>query len=168
MIKVKKTKAYIGGTFDLMHHGHIALFKAAKEIADEVIVSLNTDEFNMEYKGRKPVMTLQERIAVVSACKYVDKVDINEGGHDSKPAILRNKPDYILHGEDWVKGSIFMKQLGIDEEFLGKNNIKIKYIPLVEGMSTTELRNRTKSIPESKKPQFYKNSKDIKSRKLHS
>ncbi len=165
MKKGKKTVAYIGGTFDLMHHGHVALFKAAKKIADFVVVSLNTDEFNTQYKGRKPVMALKERIIVVSACRYVDKVDINEGGHDSKPAILRNKPDYILHGDDWVRGEIFLKQLGIDKKFLKEHKIKIKYVPLIKDISTTELRIRTKTIPESKKPQLYKSAEDLKPRK---
>lgn len=165
MKKRKKTKAYIGGTFDLMHHGHIALFKAAKKIADIVIVSLNTDEFNKQYKGRKPIMTLEERIAVVSACRYVDKVDINEGGHDSKPSILRNKPDYILHGDDWVRGEIFLKQLGIDKKFLKEHKIKIKYVPLVRNISTTELRIRTKTRPESKTPQLYKTTENLRPRR---
>ena len=140
----KKTRVYIGGTFDLFHHGHIALMKYAKSIADEVVVSLNTDEFNLQYKGRRPVMTLEERITVVSACQYVDKVDINDGGYDSKPAILRNKPDFILHGSDSV-GDGELKRLGIDEEFLKMHKISMVYFPLVKGISTTELRRRTRS-----------------------
>lgn len=154
--ETKKTKAYIGGTFDLMHHGHVELFRKAKEIADIVIVSLNTDEFNLEYKGRKPIMSLEERIRVVSSCKYVDIVDVNEGGQDSKPTILRHMPDFILHGQDWVEGKIFLKQLSIDKKFLEKFNIKIVYVPLVEGISTTELRKRTKSQKEKDVIQKFK------------
>ena len=161
MKKHKKTKIYIGGTFDLLHHGHIELFKAAKKMADIVIVSLNTDEFNAQYKGRRPIMSLEERISVISACKYVDKVDVNDGGPDSKPAILRNKPDYILHGDDWVGGS-FMKQLGIDNEFLKKNKIKLKYLPLVKGISSTELRKRTRSRKYQKETESIKTIKDLK------
>jgi glycerol-3-phosphate cytidylyltransferase len=142
--KSQKKVVYIGGTFDLIHHGHIELFKYAKKIADVVVVSLNTDEFNLQYKGRRPVMSLEERMAVVSACKYVDRVDVNEGGKNSKPAILRNKPNYILHGEDW-KGEPFMRQLGLDQKFLIKNNIELVYAPLVKGISSTELKKRTRS-----------------------
>lgn len=142
--KKKKTRVYIGGTFDLFHHGHVQLIKYGKSIADEVVVSLNTDEFNLQYKGRKPVMTLEERMIVVEACRYVDKVDVNDGGYDSKPSILRNKPDFILHGDNSV-GATEMKRLMIDEEFLKKNKIKLIYFPLVNGVSTTELRRRTRS-----------------------
>lgn len=152
----KKTKAYIGGTFDLMHHGHIELFRKAKEIADIVIVSLNTDEFNEEYKGRRPVMSLEERMKVVGSCKFVDIVDVNEGGQDSKPAILRHKPDFILHGQDWVEGKVFLKQLQINKKFLKEHNIEIVYVPLVQGISTTELRKRTKKAKEIKTPQRFK------------
>lgn len=137
----KKTKIYIGGTFDLFHHGHVELFRKAKKIADIVIVSLNTDKFNLQYKGKKPIMSLKERMIVVSACRYVDKVDINDGGADSKPAILRNKPDYILHGNDWV-GDAYMKQLDVDSGFLKKHKIKLKYVPYTKGISTTELKMR--------------------------
>ncbi len=155
-MKKQKKKAYIGGTFDLMHHGHIELFRRAKELADIVVVSLNTDEFNEEYKGRKPIMSLEERIKVVSSCKYVDIVDVNEGGQDSKPAILRHKPDYILHGQDWVEGHVFLKQLSIDNAFLKKHNIEILYIPLVDGISTTELRKRTKTMKNTEVIQRFK------------
>lgn len=136
-----KTKIYIGGTFDLFHKGHIELLKKAKKKADIVIVSLNTDEFNERYKGKKPIMTLDERIAVVSACKYVDIVDVNDGGEDSTPAILRHKPDYILHGDDW-KGEALMKQMGLTRKFMKKHKIKFMYVPYTKGISTTELKKR--------------------------
>ncbi len=157
----KKKKAYIGGTFDLMHHGHVELFKKAKELADIVIVSLNTDEFNQEYKGRRPIMSLEERMKVISSCKYVDIVDVNEGGQDSKPAILRHKPDIILHGQDWVEGKTFLKQLSVTQAFLKKNNIEIIYVPIVAGISTTELRKRTQQRKESEKVQRFKPGSDL-------
>lgn len=137
----KKTKIYIGGTFDLFHKGHVELLRKAKKKADIVIVSLNTDEFNVRYKGKKPIMSLEERIAVVSSCKYVDIVDVNDGGEDSKPAILRHKPDYILHGDDWT-GDSLMKQMGLTKDFMTKNKIRFMYVPYTKGISTTELKNR--------------------------
>jgi len=155
-MRKKKTKAYIGGTFDLMHYGHIELFRKAKEVADIVVVSLNTDEFNEEYKGRKPILTLAERMRVVSSCKYVDIVDVNIGGQDSKPSILKHMPDYILHGDDWVRGDLFLKQLQVNKAFLKKHGIKVVYVPLIEGISSTEIRRRTKAQKEKDKAQRYK------------
>ncbi|HEX9266475.1 MAG TPA: adenylyltransferase/cytidyltransferase family protein, partial [Candidatus Limnocylindria bacterium] len=73
----------MGGTFDLFHLGHVNLLRNAKKHADIVVVALNTDEFNEQYKGKRPVMTLAERRAVLEACRYVDVVDVNTGGADS-------------------------------------------------------------------------------------
>ena len=58
---------YTGGTFDLFHAGHVNFLKRCKEIAGElgsVVVSLNTDEFIKEYKGKPPVVSFSDRMAV--------------------------------------------------------------------------------------------------------
>ena len=139
----RKTKVYVGGTFDLFHEGHVRLFKRAKNTADVVVVALNTDEFAEAYKGKRPVMSLKERMEVVKACKYVDVVDVNDGGEDSKPCILRNKPDFILHGDDWT-GASLMKQLGITEAFLKRHNIRMVYAPYTKKISTSALKQRVR------------------------
>ena len=136
------TKIYLGGTFDCLHKGHINLFKRAKQMADYLIVSLNTDEFNIKYKNKKPIMTLEERMIVVEACRYVDEVVVNTGGADSKPAILKSNPDMIGHGGDWV-GDSLMKQMGLTKKFLEKNKIKMVTVcPYTKGISTTEIKKR--------------------------
>jgi len=128
-------KAYLGGTFDILHPGHIELFKTAKRLFGEVYVALNTDEFAETYK-RKPIMKLQERKEMVEACKYVDCVIINAGGKDSKPSILQVRPDFIIHGDDWT-GEDYMKQLDVDQKFLDDNKIKLIYLPYTRGISTS-------------------------------
>lgn len=131
-----KRRIYIGGTFDLLHSGHIKLFKSAHDLG-YVIVSLNTDGFAEEYK-RKPVIPLKDRIAVIGSCQYVDEVIINAEGKDSKPAILASKATHILHGDDWT-GDSLMTQMGFDEKWLKKYGIELFYLPYTEGVSTTEL-----------------------------
>lgn len=137
----KETKIYIGGTFDLLHAGHIRLFKRAKKYADIVIVALNTDEFHKRYKGDYPILKLYERKKMLKACKYVDKVIVNIGNEDSKPAIIKVQPDFILHGDDW-KGKSLMKQMGLTEAFLQQQGIKMVYLPYTKGISTTEIKKR--------------------------
>ena len=51
---------YTGGTFDIFHYGHINFLRQCSKLADSVIVSLNTDEFIKEYKGRPPVFGITE------------------------------------------------------------------------------------------------------------
>lgn len=137
--------AYIGGTFDILHPGHVALFRKTADVAHYVTVSLNTDEFVKQYKGRPPVMTLDERIAVIEACRYIDDVIVNTGGADSKPAIINARPDVIIHGTDWT-GESLMQQMGLSAEFMQKHGIDFHYIPVLkkEGqkVSSMEIKDR--------------------------
>jgi glycerol-3-phosphate cytidylyltransferase len=137
-----KTILYTGGTFDIPHIGHFTFLKRCKEIADFVVVALNTDEFCSQYK-RKPIMTYEERKATLKSIPYVDSVIKNTGGYDSKPAILNVMPDYIVHGDDWT-GAKYLKQLAIDRTFLKKHKIKLLYVPYTKGISTSEIIKRIK------------------------
>ena len=89
---------YTGGTFDLLHFGHFNFLKKCKSICDEVVVSLNTDEFIEQFKGKKPVMSYQEREKSLLYCQYVDKVVPNFSGEDSKPSILSVNPSIVAIG----------------------------------------------------------------------
>lgn len=135
-------RAYIGGTFDLFHPGHVKLFSDVKAKFGTVIVSLNTDEFAARYK-RKPILSLDERGVLVSSCAYVDEVIVNEGCEDSTVAILKSKPDVIIHGDDWT-GPELMKQMGITQAFLDEYQISMFYFPYTQGISTSEIMKRIK------------------------
>lgn len=136
---------YTGGTFDLFHFGHKAFLAKCKELAGygSVFVSLNTDEFIKEFKGKPPVMTYKERresiIALAGNC--VDGVIPNTGGADSKPAILKVKPDIIAIGSDWARKDYY-KQMSFTQDWLDKQNIMLVYIPYTWSISATELKRR--------------------------
>ena len=92
---------YTGGTFDLIHSGHVEFLKACRRLAGNsgrVIVSLNSDAFIEAYKGRRPVMSFDERATVLRELRSVDQVIENWGGADSKQAIEFVAPDYITLG----------------------------------------------------------------------
>ncbi|MBP7209557.1 MAG: adenylyltransferase/cytidyltransferase family protein [Paludibacteraceae bacterium] len=67
-----KTVAVSGG-FDPVTPGHIEYFRMAKELGDKLIVIVNTDDFLKAKKGYA-FMPLADRVAVLEAIKYVDKV----------------------------------------------------------------------------------------------
>ena len=136
-------KLYTGGTFDLFHRGHVNFLKMCKEIADYVVVSLNTDEFIYEYKGKYPILDYKHRRDVLLGCKYVDEVIPNSGGSDSKPAILEVKPKFIAIGSDWAKKDYY-KQMNFTQDWLDENEIILLYLPYTEHISTTEIKNRLK------------------------
>jgi cytidyltransferase-like protein len=63
----------VTGGFDPLHSGHIAYFKAARELGDHLVVGLNSDDWLTRKKGR-PFMPIEERMAIVSELECVDEV----------------------------------------------------------------------------------------------
>ena len=66
---------WCNGTFDILHPGHIELFKTAKNLGDKLIVATDSDEKIRKDKGEhRPMNDLCSRIAMLSAIKYIDDV----------------------------------------------------------------------------------------------
>ena len=63
----------VTGGFDPLHSGHIAYFKAARELGDHLVVGVNSDEWLKRKKGR-PFMPIQERASIIEALDCVDEV----------------------------------------------------------------------------------------------
>jgi cytidyltransferase-like protein len=63
----------VTGGFDPLHSGHIAYFKAAKELGDHLIVGVNSNEWLTRKKGR-PFMPFEERCAIIKELACVDEV----------------------------------------------------------------------------------------------
>jgi glycerol-3-phosphate cytidylyltransferase len=134
---------YTGGTFDLFHAGHVNFLAQCSQFG-EVVVSLNTDDFIAKYKGNAPICSYAEREEVLQACRYVSDVVPNEGGADSKLAILNVSPDVIAIGSDWARKD-YHGQMGFTQDWLDSHNISLMYIPYTEHISTTVLKERLAS-----------------------
>lgn len=137
---------YTGGTFDLPHLGHIRFLKNCRKIAGsdgKVVVALNKDEFIQKFKLKAPIMTYNERKEVLENLKFVDEVIPNESGQDSKPTILKVKPDFIVIGSDWAIKDYY-KQMQFTQQWLDDRNITLCYVPYTLGISTTNLKLRVK------------------------
>ena len=87
-------------TADLFHYGHVNFLKNANLIGDFLIVGIHSDKVVQGYK-RSPIMTMEERIAVVSAIKYVDEVIPEAPLLIDKKWIKKHDIDMIVHGDDW-------------------------------------------------------------------
>jgi glycerol-3-phosphate cytidylyltransferase len=131
---------YTGGTFDLIHSGHVNFLRLCAEIGD-VTVALNTDEFVKEYKGKSPVMSYEERFDVLSEFRSIRNILPNELGADSRATIERVQPDIIAIGSDWARKDYY-KQMGFTQDWLDERDIMLLYIPYTPGISTTELKRR--------------------------
>lgn len=132
---------YTGGTFDLFHKGHVNLLKWCASIGDKVVVSLNTDEFIMAYKGKPPIISFSDRKDVLLSCKYVDEVIPNYEGADSKSAILSVMPNVIVIGSDWAKKDYYY-QMGFSQEWLDHYGIALCYVPYTWEISTSKIKGK--------------------------
>ena len=92
---------YVGMSADLVHPGHINIIKKAAELGD-VTVGLLTDKAIASYK-RVPFMQWEQRAEVITSLKGVMCV-IPQKTLDYKPNLLKMKPDYVVHGDDWRTG----------------------------------------------------------------
>jgi glycerol-3-phosphate cytidylyltransferase len=135
-----ETIVYTGGTFDLFHAGHVRFLHRCSELG-KVVVSLNTDEFIEEYKGKPPVISYTDRAEVLRGCRYVYDVIPNSGGTDSTEAIERVYPDIIAIGSDWARKDYY-QQMGFDQDWLDARDISLIYIPYTEGISSTAIKER--------------------------
>ncbi len=123
---------------DLFHGGHVSFFKKARELGDQLVVGVHSSEVCESYK-RRPVLSLAERIAVIEACRFVDRVIPNAPMPVSEKFIEKYKLDIVVHGDDisplessqWYQGAI---KMGI-----------FQTVQYTSGISTTEIIERIKS-----------------------
>jgi len=102
----------VTGGFDPLHSGHIAYFKAARQLGDRLVVGLNSDEWLTRKKGR-PFMPLQERMAIVGNLSVVDEIVLyNDDDGSSCDAIRLIRQRYpndqlvFANGGDRTKDNI--------------------------------------------------------------
>lgn len=130
---------YVGSTMDLPHRGHVYLLEQARAMCDFLIVALNTDEFVERFKGKRPIMPLEDRMEVIGAMRMVDLVVVNESGADSKPMLLKYNPDIIVVGDDY-DFERYCKQMDFTPKWLEDNHMRVVFVPRVGGISTTNLK----------------------------
>lgn len=95
------TIAATSGCFEIIHPEHIKLFKCMKELADKVIVFLNSDEYITKTKGEgRPLFSLGKRRDVLKSIRYITEVIIFFEDHPH--AMIRQyKPDFWCKGGDY-------------------------------------------------------------------
>lgn len=128
-------KVYVAMSADIIHHGHLNVIQEARKLG-QVVVGLHTDEVICEY-FRNPFLKYEERKQVVENIKGVCKV-IPQDTLDQVPNLLREKPDYVVHGDDWKEGiqkALRERVISTLKEW-GGELVEVKY---TEGVSITKL-----------------------------
>ncbi len=120
-----KTKVLTFGVFDPFHKGHEDLFRQAKEQGDWLIVVVARDSWIKVDKKREPLVTEDERLAVVKKQKLVDEVRFGyEWPPPDKYGLLRELDfDVVALGYDQ---SVTKKEVKKELWKRGKEGVKVK------------------------------------------
>jgi rfaE bifunctional protein nucleotidyltransferase chain/domain len=123
------TIVFTNGCFDLVHPGHVAIFKQAKEKGDILVVGMNSDKSVKKIKGpNRPILNERARSLLVSAIRYVDYVVLFDEETPSQ-LIRAIRPDYLVKGGDWKT-----------DEIVGRDLVKKVFrVKLIKTYSTTNI-----------------------------
>ena len=116
------------GTFDVFHVGHLRVIERAAQHGDRLIVGVSSDALNLSKKGREPVFSQGERLAIVGALKPVDEVFVEESLELKRHYIEQYAADVLVMGDDWA---------GRFDEF--EDVCEVVYLPRTPAISTTAL-----------------------------
>ena len=134
---------FTAGVFDLLHIGHLNLLERCKSMCSYLIVGVCDDDYVRNVKHKEPVYPLMDRVRLLNALKCVDEVVvINTAETEDKMLCIKElKFDVLFSGDDWKGTPRYLKT----EEQFAEFGAKIEYFPYTQGISTTQIKERTKS-----------------------
>lgn len=109
-----KKIAFTCSTFDLMHVGHILMLQDCKNVADILVVGLQTDPTIDRPEKSKPIQDYNDRLIQISSCKYVDEVIQYSSEQDLKDILKALNPYVRVLSHEWEKKSYTGRDLMID------------------------------------------------------
>lgn len=121
---------WTNGCFDILHPGHMELFKIAKSLGDRLIVGIDDDKKVRMDKGfDRPINPLSFRKAMLEANKHIDIVIPFDSRQELEQLIELYSPDILLVGGDWRDGDVVGREYAKEVRFLNR----------VGGYSSTEI-----------------------------
>jgi len=140
MAREGRRVVFTNGCFDLLHAGHIRLFREARKHGDILVVGVNSDASVRRLKGpNRPVFPLRERVEVLAAVSDIGGL-ISFGEDTPLQLIKRLRPDVLVKGGDWRP-----------EEVVGRAEVeaaggRLVIIPYLEGRSSSSIISRILSV----------------------
>lgn len=134
-----KKIATLNGSFDLMHAGHLQIIFEASQVADVLIIALNTDRSIQGYKSPdRPIIPLEYRLQMMSALGFVDYVTwFDELDPIKILGII--KPDVHVNGAEYGENCI-------EADTVRANGGRIHIVQLVPGLSTSQIIKKIKAL----------------------
>lgn len=130
-----KKIVWVNGCFDVIHRGHIELFKFAKTFGDFLVVGIDSDSRVRELKGNdRPYNCCEDRRFLLESIKFIDEVEIFSSEQELEEMILTHKVDVMVLGSDYINKTI-----------IGSSLVeKIVFFNRLENYSTTKILMREK------------------------
>ena len=131
----------LGGSFDVIHAGHIETLEQARKLGDVLVVSVTRDAIFQKSKNHKAFHSEELRCKLVSSIRFVDAVVL---GSESDPfGSLSIEPDIVALGYDQQR----MAE-GISTE-IKRRNLHTKIVALkssVPHIKTTKILSEDSSV----------------------
>ena len=121
---------WTNGCFDILHRGHIELFKYAKSLGDYLVVGVDDDERVRASKGdSRPVNKLEDRMAMLESIRYIDDVRWFDVDSELETEIILSGAGLIVVGSDYK-----------DKKVIGSHLVdKVVFFDRIGGYSTTKM-----------------------------
>ena len=126
------TRVYVDMVADLFHYGHMEFLRKAREMGTYLIAGIVADDVVEPIKS-KPILTMEERVASVAGCKYVDQVLPNAPWRIDRAWIIQHRIELVVHGDDYAEEQLdniynVPQEMGI-----------LRTVPYTNSISTTEI-----------------------------
>ena len=128
---------YTTGVYDMFHIGHLNILRRAKEQCDYLVVGVTTDELCFQRKHKYPIINEKERMEIVSAIRYVDKV-VPQVDMDKIAAVKSVGANVVFVGSDWKGTEAWVRY---ENEF-AEVGCKVVYLDHTDGISSSILREK--------------------------
>ncbi len=138
---MKKYKlGYTTGVFDMFHIGHLNILRRAKEQCEYLVVGVTTDELCLKRKKKLPIINENDRMTIVQAIRFVDKVVPQSDMEKIRP-VKELGADVVFVGSDW-KGTDAWNDY---ERQFAEVGCAVVYLDHTDGISSTILREKITS-----------------------
>jgi len=147
LLRDGRTVVFTNGCFDLIHAGHIRLFREARKLGDVLIVALNSDASIRRLKGRsRPIFPLKERQEILAAVEGVDFV--TSFSEDTPRRIIASLlPDVLVKGGDWKPDQV------VGREEVEAAGGRVVIVPYLEGRSTSSIIRQSSGAGRARGPE---------------
>ena len=136
----------MGGTFDIIHHGHLTLLSTAFEISEKVIIGLTSDEF-VQKKGKNPIHKYNERLKNLTSIifkKFPNSYfQISQLNNDFGPAVFEKEVQALVVSDETKNQGNILNKLRTERNL---SPVEIIVVPMTlakdgKRISTTRIKN---------------------------